>query len=334
MTFQFASPWVLLLLLGVPLLAAYPFWARRTSRPAGLVYASTSLTATPGRSLRLRLSPVLPALRLLALALVIVAVARPQTVEGREIIEGQGIDIALALDISGSMASLDFQPKNRLEAAKEVIADFVAGRRYDRIGLVVFASDSFVQSPPTLDHDVVALLLGDVELSSDVNIESGTAIGLGLASAANLVKDSDAKSRIIILLTDGANNSGEIDPETAAIAANALGIKVYAIGVGRPGQVLMPLRDRFGERLVSRESELDEDALRQIAATTGGRYFRATDTEGLRQVYDEIDGLEKSQVEVRVFSRFQELAGWLVVPAILLLLLELTLRHSLLRRLP
>ena len=334
MNFQFATPWVLVLLLAVPVLALLPVWAKMTFRPAGLVYADTSLAASRSSSLRLKAKPTLLVIRLLAISLLIAGVARPQTVEGREIVRGEGVDITLALDISGSMASLDFEPDNRLEAAKQVIADFIDERRYDRVGLVVFAREAFAQSPPTVDHRALGALLEDVKLVTDLGIEDGTAIGLGLATAANMLRDSDAKSKLIILLTDGANNSGEIDPQTAAIAIEALGIKVYTVGAGRPGLVPVPQRGPFGERVVQRESDLDEATLQRIADTTGGRYFRAADTDGLRRVYDEIDSLEKSKVEVRVYDRYEELAAWLVIPALALLVLELMLRNTVLRTLP
>jgi len=333
MRLEFATPWVLVFLLLVPLLAALPLWAKRQFKPAALIYASGRLLS-PARSGRVRFAPLLPVIRLFALVLLIVAIARPQAVEGQEVVTGEGVDIAIALDISGSMASLDFQPRNRLEAAKQVIDDFVAERNHDRIGLVVFASQSFIQSPPTIDHDVLSLLLSEVQLATDLNIEDGTAIGLGLASAANLLKDSTAKGKVVVLLTDGVNNSGAIDPSTAAIAARTLGMKVHTIGMGRPGLVPVLERSRFGEQIVLQESELDEETLRQIADTTDGRYFRATDTEGLREIYQEINRLEKSNFETRIYNRYQELAGWLVVPALAFLCFELILRYTLFRRLP
>ncbi len=331
---RFDAPWLLGLLILVPTIALVRLWAGRRFRPAGLRYSDIRLVTSHVRSWRLALRPVLPALRLLALALVIVAAARPQTGEAREIIRGEGVDIALALDISGSMASLDFQPQNRLEAAKGVIADFVEERRYDRIGLVVFASESFVHIPPTADHDVLLRLLSGLRLSTDMRLEDGTAIGLGLASAANMLKDSTAKSKVMILLTDGVNNAGAIDPPTAALAVNALGIKVYTVGMGRPGRVPFPRRGLLGTEIVYQESELDEETLRNVADQTGGRYYRAADTEGLRQIYDEINTLEKSEVEVRVFRRFTELAVWALLPALAILLLELALRNTLLRKMP
>ena len=335
MFFRFASPWFLSLLLLLPVLVAWPLLAKRWTRPAGLRYTSITLAGRPTRSLRMALRPALNALRILALALVILALARPQTGQARDIVRGQGVDIALALDISGSMASLDFEPANRLEAAKSVISDFVGKRVYDQIGLVVFASNAFSQSPPTTDHNVLLRLLDRTELSTKLGIDDGTAIGMGLANAGNMLKDSDATSKVIILLTDGVNNAGEIDPLTAAEAAKALGMKVYTIGMGKPGQVPVPYNDPLlgpTTRLV--ESEIDEETLQQIADATGGLYFRAQDTAGLQQIYDQINGLEKSEVEVQVFTRYRELAGWFLLPALALILVELLLRHTLFRALP
>ena len=333
MNLHFATPSLLLLLVLVPLLALLPRWARAITKPPAVRFAHTPLTGSALPSWRLSLRPTLPWIRLLVVALVIVAAARPQTGEAREIIKGEGVDIALALDISGSMASLDFEPRNRLEAAKDVISDFIEERRHDRIGLVVFASESFIQSPPTIDHRALQILLDSIQLAEELRIKDGTAIGLGLASAASMLKDSTAESKVIVLLTDGANNSGEIDPLTAAIAIEALGIKVHTIGAGRPGRVAVPQRGLFGGTALQ-ESDLDEETLTQIAGTTGGRYFRATDTEGLRAVYDEINSLETSEIEVRVFTRYTELAAWVLVPALVLLLLELMLRNTALRGIP
>jgi Ca-activated chloride channel family protein len=256
-------------------------------------------------------------------------------VKARDVINGEGIDIALALDISDSMASLDFQPQNRLEAAKEVISDFIAERPYDQIGLVVFASEAFNQSPITLDHDVLTRLLDNAQLATDLGIEDGTAIGLGLANAASMLQSSDATSKVIILLTDGVNNAGEIDPLTAAQAASALGIKVYTVGAAHPGQVPVPVTDMFGQqRVVYQESSLDEDTLQKIADETGGLYFRAEDTEGLQQIYDRINELEKSDVEVTVYTQSQELMAYALVPALLLLLSDRLLRQTAFRRIP
>ena len=335
MIFRFESPWFLSLLLLLPVLAAWPVLARRWARPAGLRYADVRRAITARRSWRVTARPMLNMARIVALAFIIVAVARPQTGQAREIVKGEGVDIALALDISGSMASLDFEPQNRLEAAKVVISDFVQGRPYDQIGLVVFASNAFSQSPPTTDHNVLLRLLERTELATDLGIDDGTAIGMGLANAGNMLKDSDAKSKVIILLTDGVNNAGEIDPLTAADAAEALGLRVYTIGMGRPGEVPVPTVDLFGrEQIVYQESVLDEATLQEIAARTGGWYYRAQDTSALKEIYDEINSLEKSQVEVERFTRYQELMGWFLIPALALVASEMALRKTVFRKLP
>lgn len=332
---QFASPWFLLLLGLIPLLFVARTRILNERQQATLRYPSVTIVTSQDRSWRLMLQPLLPTLRLLAVALVAVALARPQFVDAQQIIKGQGVDIALALDISGSMASLDFEPKNRLEVSKQVIRDFIEQRPFDRIGLTVFASESFSQSPLTVDHAILGRLLSEVQLATDLQIESGTAIGLGLANAASMLKDSEAKSKVVILLTDGVNNAGQIDPITAAEAAKSLGIKVYTIGAGRSGQVPFPQTDLFGNRqVIMMESEIDEETLRQIAEMTDGLFFRAEDAEELRQIYNEINNLEKSEVEIRTFHRYTELVKWLLIPAIGLLLTELGLRHTWLRRLP
>ena len=288
-----------------------------------------------GRGCKTRLRTLWNVARIFALALLIVGLARPQLVEAKEIVKGEGIDIALALDISGSMASLDFQPANRLEAAKRVLADFIGERTYDRIGLVVFAKEAFNQAPLTTDHAVLNRLLENVELAPDLKIEDGTAIGLGIANAANMLKDSNAKSRVVILLTDGVNNAGQIDPQTAADAAKTLGIKVYTIGMGRTGQVPVPVTDAFGDKqIVYQDSEIDEASLKQIAEKTGALYFRAQDTSGLQQIYARINALEKSQVDITSFAKHVELFGWLLLPALALVLGEQLLSQTMFRRIP
>jgi Ca-activated chloride channel family protein len=336
MDIRLASPWFLTLLLILPFLAVLTMAAWKRHKPAALRYADVHLaklrsTAVSWRVMARRL---LPLARLFALALMIVALSRPQIVNAQQIIKGEGVDISLAIDISGSMASLDFEPNNRLDAAKLVIEDFVAQRPYDRIGMTVFASEAFSQSPLTIDHNVVTRLLGRLDLAPELGIDDGTAIGLGLANAANMLKDSQADSRVVILLTDGVNNAGQIDPLTAAEAANTLGIKVYTIGMGRPGQVPIPQQTLFGEQVVMAESQVDEATLQQIADITGGKFFRAYDTNELAQVYDEINQLEKSEIEIQTFHRYQELAAFLLVPAILILLAEIILRKTVLRQIP
>jgi len=336
MDIRLASPWFLTFLLVLPFLAALTLITWKRHKPAALRYADVRL-AQPSNivlSWKVIARRLLPIARLFALALMIVALSRPQIVNAQQVVKGEGVDISLAIDISGSMASLDFEPNNRLEAAKLVIEDFVDQRPYDRIGMTVFASEAFSQSPLTIDHNVVNRLLGRLDLAPELGIDDGTAIGLGLANAANMLKDSQADSRVVILLTDGVNNAGQIDPITAAEAANALGIKVYTIGMGRPGQVLMPQQTLFGEQVVMAESQLDEATLQQIAEITGGKFFRAYDTNELAQVYNEINQLEKSEIEIQTFHRYQELAAFLLVPAILILLAEIILRKTILRQIP
>ena len=323
---SFASPWLLILLIGVPILAAMPYLWRRRMAPAAMRYADTRLTSG-SRSLRLRAMPFVPALRFLALALLIVAAARPQVAEAREVIRGEGVDIAIALDISGSMGQTDFAP-NRLGAAKQIVAEFIEERKYDRIGLVVFSQEAFIQSPPTLDHGVLLRLLTDVHLADQLGIEDGTAMGIGMATAANMLKDSSSESKLVTLITDGVNNAGQLDPITVATASEALGIKLYTVGVGtsQPG----------GSEVVgsSQESPLDEETLREIANITDAKFYLATDTEGLRDIYTEINSLEKSKVEVLVFTRYQEFLTWFLAPALAILLVDLVLSQTVFRRLP
>ncbi len=336
MSFQFATPWVLLLAFLLPAsLAAYTLLGRRHGKPATLQHGAAALAGGLRRSWRVTWRPLLLGIRLMTIFMALVALARPQLVQGKETITGEGIDIALVLDISGSMASLDFEPSNRLEAARQVIGNFIEERPYDKIGLVVFAREAFSQSPLTLDHNMVDRALEQVELATDLGVEDGTAIGLGIANAASMLVNSDAESKVIVLLTDGVNNAGQIDPLTAAEAAKALGIKIYTIGAARPGMVPVPVDSLFGgTRIVQQESVLDEETLQQVAQATGGQYYRAEDTSGLRAIYDEINELEKSQVEVQVFNQYRELAGWLLIPALLLFLLEMVLRHTLFRTIP
>lgn len=330
--FRFANPLWLTCLLLLPLLVLI-YWKRR--RPAAMEYSDLRLTHELPRSVRSRLLWVPDLLRLITLLLLILAIARPQTGRGLEIIHGKGVDIVIALDISGSMGALDFEPQNRLGAAKQVIGEFIKQRRYDRVGLVVFSREAFSQSPPTFDYAVLDRLLTEIDLAPELGLDDGTAIGLGLAQAATMLRGRDAASRIIILLTDGVNNAGQVDPVTTARAAAALGIKIYSVGVARPGQVLVPVDDPLlgrTTRLV--ESEIDEKTLQQIANETGGLYFRARDTAGLQRIYEQIDRLEKSDVEVQVLTRYSELAAWLLLPALGFIILEMLLRQTVFRTLP
>ena len=327
LTFQ--SPLLLLLLPAAVAPAVLPYLWKRRMGPATMSYADTGLLPGTRKSLRLRLMPFVSILRYLALALVVVAAARPQLADAREVIRGEGVDIAIALDVSGSMGETDFEP-HRLGAAKEIIADFIKQRKYDRIGLVVFSGEAFIQSPPTLDHLALDRLLRDVYLADEMRLEDGTAIGSGMATAANMLKDSSAESKLVTLITDGVNNAGELDPITVATAAEAVGIKLYTIGVGRDPEA----GDSPAAGTETQENPLDEETLRQIAAITNAKYYRATDVEALRGIYDEINALEKSDVEILNFVRYREVLAWFLVPALALLLLELVLSNTAFRKLP
>jgi Ca-activated chloride channel homolog len=331
MILRFAHPWLLLTLLLVPIVA----WQIWRQKPPTLRYSNLDLLPTPAPSFYLGLRWLPLVLRLGALTLLALALARPQSGRETTVIHGEGVDIILAFDVSPSMAALDFDPVNRFEAARQVMLDFIADRAYDRIGLVIFSGQAFTQSPPTFDYEVLTSLLSEIELGLDMGLEGGTAIGMGLAQASRMLQDSTAESRVIILLTDGVNNAGQIDPFTAAQAAAALDIKVYTIGVGRDGQVPFPVDDPlFGSSTQMVESELDEETLQQIADLTGGLYFRATDTDGLAQIYDRINIMEKSKVEVQVLTQYTERAVYFLLPALLLLLCEFLLHTTLLRSIP
>ena len=259
------------------------------------------------------------------------AFARPQTGVTAENVTTEGIDIVLALDLSSSMLAEDLQP-NRIEAAKQVAAQFVSGRRNDRIGLVVFAGDAFTQAPLTLDYDVVTTLLDELEVGI---IDDGTAIGMGLATAVKRLQGSEADSKVIILLTDGRNNRGEIDPVTAAQLAQALDVRIYAIGAGTQGVARVPVDDPlFGRRYAQMQVDIDEPTLQETAALTGGRYFRATDTESLQQIYKEIDELETTEIEVELFTRYGELFHVPLLFGLGALLLEVGLGRTVLRKIP
>lgn len=323
-----ASPAWLLLLLALPL--AW-WWSRRRSRPA-LVLPALSVAAPLPRTWRERLRWTPEALRVLAFVCAVVALARPQQLAAGLPETTSGVDIVLALDASGSMKAEDFQPMNRLEVAKRAAVDFVDDRPNDRIGLVTFAGQAVTQAPLTLDHQAVANAIRRVEIG---RLADGTAIGTALATATNRLRASEAASKVAILLTDGVNNAGEVDPLTAAEAARALGVRVYTIGVGTTGEAPYLLEDpRFGRRYVRVVVRLDEEVLREIADRTGGRYFRATDPQALSEVYDAIDALERTPLSGRRPVVRIDRYLWLLVPALGLVLLEGVLRGTVLRRLP
>jgi Ca-activated chloride channel family protein len=267
-----------------------------------------------------------------------VVLARPQIEKGFETVESEGIDIMLALDISGSMRAEDFKPKNRLNVAKQVVSDFISGIANDRVGLVVFAAKSFTKCPLTLDHEVLITMLDDVEIGM---IDDGTAIGLALANSVARLDDSRAKSKIIILLTDGENNTGEIDPLTGASLAQAARIRTYTIGVGKEGGAPVPVPDRYGRMQYARNrdgslmlTKLDEETLKEIARITDGKYYRATDEQALNEIYKQILEMEKTAFEVRTFKHRKELAGFILPLGLLALLAEVVLVSTVWRKIP
>lgn len=334
MIFRFAHPAAFLLLIPAAFLLFYYLRNLREYRRNApvMVYSDTNLVSELGESWRVRLRLLPDLLRIVAWVVLVIALARPQSGQAQEVIRGQGIDMVLALDISGSMAALDFDPQNRLEAAKAVIGDFITGREYDRIGLVVFARDAFHHVPPTLDYNILLQLLNEVQLAPDLGLADGTAIGMGLVSSANMLRNTPAPTKVVILLTDGANNSGAVDPITAAHTLVALGMRVYTIGMGRPGLVPIPVDDQGNTRII--ESDVDEPTLRSIAQIANGRYFRAADLSDLEQIYEQIDALEQSDVERQVFIRWQEQAIPLLAVGLLLLLAERILRHTVFQSIP
>ncbi len=327
---ELAHPW--LLLLALPVLWAAVRLVRRPPRGGAVRHAHLSLLPLAAPGWRARAAKGLSWLGVLALLLLVVALARPRLAHLTEEVEGEGIDIVVSLDISGSMLALDFEPDDRLTVAKNVIREFIDGRPGDRVGLVLFAAKSFTQCPLTVDRSVLKGFLDEVEVGL---IEDGTAIGLGLATAVNRLKHSRAESKVVILLTDGMNNVPTLEPETAAGLAEALGVRVYTIGVGREGYAPYPVDDPlFGRRVRQIESHIDEDLLRRIALQTGGQMFRAEDPEALAGIFTTIDQLEKTRFETTVSTFYRELAGFLILPALVLLLLEALLGATAFRRLP
>lgn len=330
----FAHPaYLLLLILFVPYIVWYILKGRQ-SEPSMRV-STTRMYATMPQSYKVYLRHVPFVLRMIALTLLVVVLARPQSTDSWQSSEVEGIDIMLAMDVSTSMLAEDLKP-NRLEAAKQVAADFINGRPNDNIGLTVFAGQSFTQSPLTVDHAVLLNLFNSVSCSMATNgiIEDGTAIGLGIANAVSRLKDSKAKSKVIILLTDGSNNRGDISPLTAAEIAKTYGIRVYTIGVGTNGTAPYPYQGFGGTRYVQVPVEIDESTLIQIAETAGGQYYRATSNSKLKEVYDEIDKLERTKMNVKNLSRKSEEYWPFALWAMVCLLLEVLLRLTVLRRIP
>ncbi len=327
--YSFTYPEFLWLLLIIPAMVAW-YVIRQHSRYPSLQIPGLHWLKNAPVTFRQYLQHILFAFRMLALAFLIIVLARPQSHDQWEEIETEGIDIMISLDISSSMLAEDFKP-NRMEAAKNIAAEFISGRNNDRIGLVIFSGVSFTQCPLTTDHAVLTSLLGEVEIGM---VEDGTAIGMGLATAINRLRDSESKSRIIILLTDGVNNRGAIDPVTAANIAATFDIRVYTVGVGSRGPAPFPVQTPRGVRYQSIEADIDEEILQEIAAITGGRYFRATDEDKLSEIYSEIEQLERSMIEVRHFTTSREEYRAFAFIAGLLLVFEWLIRVFWLRNVP
>ncbi|MCW8809997.1 MAG: VWA domain-containing protein [Ignavibacteriaceae bacterium] len=325
----FAYPWVLYVLLIIPVMIAWYIF-RGMKIQSSVKYSSVNIFKDIPSTLREKLRHIPFAVRLLAIGLLIVALARPQNFNSGENVTTEGIDIAMVLDISGSMLAEDLKP-NRLEAAKNVIDNFIEGRISDRIGLVVFSRDAFTQCPLTIDYSVLRNLL--LQIHSGM-IEDGTAIGNAIANGINRLKDSNAKSKIIILVTDGVNNSGEVDPISAAEMAKAFGIRVYTIGVGTRGEAPYPVQTPFGVRYQMMPVEIDEAVLQKISDITDGKYFRATNTQALKEIYDKIDKLEKTKIEITSYKNASEKYHSWLWWGLILLLVEMVLSKTILRKLP
>lgn len=333
MSSYFAHPWLLLLLLLLPVLA----WLKgRHGQGSAFLYSSVDLVRPISGLSRSRAGSILLSLRWLALAAFIIALAQPHLIKGETEIKASGIDIVVALDLSGSMASEDFMVNgdriSRIDLAKQVLGEFIDKRPNDRIGLVAFAGRAYTACPVTLDHDYLHKNLDRLHLGL---IEDRTAIGSALATSVNRLRELKSKSRIVILMTDGQNNAGKIPPLVAADAAQAMSVKVYTIGVGIRGQAPFPVVDPFGRKMYQMtDVDIDEDTLTKIADKTGGRYFRADSTETLHRIYGEIDRMEKSDAKVKKFQHYDELYTQVALAGLAVLMLEIVLGHTVWRKLP
>ncbi len=328
----FAQPQFLALLMLIPILT-YLYLRKGRQRSASLRFSNLNTAKAVERvSSRRKYRHVSFVLRMIALVLLIICFARPQSNHTEDEIITEGVDIVLAMDISSSMLAEDFKPNNRLEAAKLVAKSFIEGRKNDRIGMVVFASQSFTQCPLTLDYGILLNFLQQIESGM---IDDGTAIGMAIANAANRLRDSKAKSKIVILLTDGQNNRGQLDPVTAAQVANAFGIRIYTVGVGKRGTAMYPVDDPiFGKRYVQMPVQIDEETLQEIASLTKGKYYRATDREALVQIFSEIDQLEKTKIEVKQYTRFRELFASFLFAALFAVVTEVVVSNTKFRKIP
>ena len=330
---RFLYPQLLWLLALLPVLAV---WRGRRGPVAAVEYSNADIARQVARETRSRAGRWLLALQFAALALLIIGLARPQFGRSNSNVQASGIDLVLALDVSGSMEALDFKLNNqsarRVDVVKSVASKFIEGRPNDRIGIVAFAGAPYLVSPLTLDHDWLQQNLERVEIGT---VEDGTAIGSAIAASVNRLRDQASKSKIVVLLTDGQSNAGKIAPATAAEAAKALGVKVYTIGAGIRGEAPIPVTDAFGnKRLAMAKVDVDEAALEKIATETGAKFYRATDTASLKQIYAEIDRLEKTTHTMKKFESRHELFAWTVVPALCLLGTALGLEQTRFRRTP
>jgi Ca-activated chloride channel homolog len=325
---HFAKPWFFALFAGIPVLIY--FYLRPPVRTQGSMLVSGVKAFGSGRSWKTMLRHILFVLRMLALACIITALARPQTGSEQQITSGEGIDIVFCLDISGSMLAQDFTP-SRMEAAKQVVSEFIDNRPTDRMGLVIFAGESFTMCPLTTDHAQLKSQLYTVQSGL---LEDGTAIGSGLATGVERLRSSASKSKVIILLTDGEDNGGRLDPNTALEIAKSFGVRVYTIGVGTEGFAPVPIQTSSGIVMQKEKVSIDEKLLTKIANETRGKYFRATDNESLTAIYKEIDRLEKSKFEVSTFTHFTEKFLPFVLAAVICLVLEYILRFTLFRKFP
>ena len=325
---RFEDPWLLLFLGGV---LGIVYVALRRKKKGSVCYSDVGIVKDIGPSKGLVLRHSVLVLRAIVLSLLIVGFARPQSGQRMQEVTTEGVDIILALDVSPSMQALDFRPKNRLEAAKDVVAEFIRERQSDRVGMVVFAAESYTQCPLTLDYAMLLNLLKDIEAGM---LGDGTAIGTAIGTCVNRLRETQAESKVVVLLTDGMNNMGEIDPITAARAAAAMKVKIYTIGAGKEGRAPFKVKDAFGERYVMMETHIDEESLKEIARITKGRYYRATDKQNLAEIYREIGELEKTKIETKEYLRTTELVGYVLLAALGLLMIELMLAHTRFRSIP
>lgn len=330
--YRFADPLYLLVLLILPVMIYW--YLRATRRSSGkLKYSDIGILKQIRPSVKQKWRHLLFIFRLMAFTLLILALARPQSSSKEEEIMTEGVDIILAMDVSSSMLAEDFRPNNRLEAAKLVARDFIQGRKNDRLGMVVFAGESFTQCPLTLDYGVLLTLLDEIQVAD--KDWDGTAIGMGIINAVNRLRDSQAKSKVVILLTDGVNNKGQVDPITAARIAQAYKVKIYTIGAGKRGTAMYPVDNPiFGKQYVPMQVEIDEEVLQEIARITRAQYFRATNEEKLQEIYNEIGQMEQTKIEVKEFTRYEEFFIYLLGMGLLLLLIELILSNTYFKKLP